>query len=347
LASSSPITLDNLIALNDEIASLARAGVPLDRGLVAIGKDMPGRLGRIAQSLGRRLESGEDLAAALSQSGSEFPAIYRAVVLAGLRSGRLSVALEGIAKTARRVMETRRIMLVSMVYPLVIMVVASSVFWITMSITVPTIQLMFEDFGLTWPRWYAVLSWLAELLLLALPWIWGVAIILLAIFLISISRASVLGEKPGRRSSTIGQILRAGRLATFAETLALLLEQELPLAEALELACQSSGDHGLKTAGDELAQAIRRGQPLSRLPVGFPPLLGWMLMGGGQPGQLVTALRRLAETYRRRAAKLCAWLTIYLPMTLSAGVCGLVVAAYVLLAMAPLYFLLYQMSLPS
>lgn len=346
MASSVPITLDNLIALNDEIAALTRAGVPLDRGLLAIGKDMPGRLGRIAQSLGGRLESGEDLANALSQSGNEFPAIYRAVVLAGLRSGRLSVALEGIAKTARRVAETRRIMLVSLVYPFFVLVVASIVFWITMSVTVPAMQSTLNDFEIAWPRWYTILSRLAELVLLALPWLWGAGVIALVVFLFFVSQASVLGAK-GRSFSTIGKILHAGRLATFAETLALLLEQEMPLDEALELACESSGDRGLKSAGDEFAQAIRRGQPVSHLPAGFPPLLGWMLMGGGQPDQLVNALRRLAGNYRRRAAKLGVWLTIYLPMMLSAGFCGLVVAAYVLLAMAPFYFLVFQMSLPS
>jgi len=347
LASPGPITLGNLIALNDEIAALARAGVPLDRGLLAIGQDMPGRLGRVAQSLGRRLESGEDLAAAIGESGGEVPPIYRAVVLAGLRGGRLSVALEGIAKTARRVADTRRVMLVSLIYPLFVMAVASGVFWITMSVTVPEIQSTLADFEIIWPWWYAALSWSAALLLAWLPWLWGAAIVVLLVFLVRVSRASVLTAQPGRRASTIGQILQAGRLATFSEVLALLLEQQLPLAEALELACQSSGDRGLKNSGDDLARAIRRGQPVSHLPIGFPPLLGWMLMGGGQPDQLVAALRRLAENYRRRAARLAAWLTIYLPVTLSAGFCGLVVTAYVLLAMAPFYFLVFQISLPS
>jgi general secretion pathway protein F len=346
LASSGPITLNNLIALNDEIAALARAGVPLDRGLLAIGEDMPGRLGRIAQSLGRRLESGEDLAVAIGESGSEFPPIYRAVVLAGLRSGRLSVALEGIAKTARRVTEARRLMLVSLAYPFVVLFVASVVFYLTMSETVPVIHDMLEDFEVAWPYWYVVLRWLADSILVALPWIWQVGMIVLIIFLIWLSRASVLGGRPGRKFSTIGRILQAGRMATFAETLALLLEQELPLADSLELACQSSGDRGLAAAGKDLAEAVRRGQPLSHLPVGFPPLLGWMLMGGGQSNQLVATLRRLAENYRRRAASLSVWLTLYLPITLSAGVGGLVVGAYVLLAMAPFYFLLYQMSQP-
>ncbi len=335
------------MALNDEIAALARAGVPLDRGLLAIGQDMPGRLGRIAQSLGRRLESGEDLAVAVSQSGDAFPPIYRAVVLAGLRSGKLSVALEGIARTARRVSDTRRVMLVSLIYPLVVIVVAVGVFRFTMSTTVPIIEATFDDIGVVLPRWYDLMSQFAHYLLVALPWLEGAAGILLVIGLYRVSRASVLDARPGRRTTTVAQILHAGRLATFAETLALLLEQQLPLAESLELACQSSGDHRLKLAGQELADALRRGEPLRRLPPGFPPLLGWMLAGGGQPGQLVEALRRLAENYRRRAARLGVWLTIYLPILLSAGVCGLVVATYVLLTMVPFYYLLFQLSLPN
>ena len=51
-SSSKPvITLDQLIALNDEIAALVRAGVPLDRGLRSLGEDLPGRLGRFARQL--------------------------------------------------------------------------------------------------------------------------------------------------------------------------------------------------------------------------------------------------------------------------------------------------------
>ena len=42
------ITLDQLIALNDEMAALARAGVPLDRGLLAVGRELRGRTGKFA-----------------------------------------------------------------------------------------------------------------------------------------------------------------------------------------------------------------------------------------------------------------------------------------------------------
>ena len=45
------MTVDELLALNDEIAALVRAGVPLERGLADLGGDMPGRLGALATRL--------------------------------------------------------------------------------------------------------------------------------------------------------------------------------------------------------------------------------------------------------------------------------------------------------
>ena len=44
-----PITVDELVALNEEIAALVRAGVPLERGLLRAGGELPGGLRRITQ----------------------------------------------------------------------------------------------------------------------------------------------------------------------------------------------------------------------------------------------------------------------------------------------------------
>ena len=44
--SGGPVTLDQLIALNDEMAALVRAGVPLERGLIEAGRDLRLALGR-------------------------------------------------------------------------------------------------------------------------------------------------------------------------------------------------------------------------------------------------------------------------------------------------------------
>ena len=57
------IRLEHVIALSDEMAALARSGVPLERGLANFGRDVPGELGRLSLRLAERLERGESLSA--------------------------------------------------------------------------------------------------------------------------------------------------------------------------------------------------------------------------------------------------------------------------------------------
>ena len=45
-----PVTLEQLLALNDEMAALVRAGIPLERGLVDLGREVPGNSARIGIS---------------------------------------------------------------------------------------------------------------------------------------------------------------------------------------------------------------------------------------------------------------------------------------------------------
>ncbi len=59
------ITIDQLLALNDEIAALVRAGVPLERGLVVTGRDLRGRLGGSRRPWRGGSAAGESLSEAL------------------------------------------------------------------------------------------------------------------------------------------------------------------------------------------------------------------------------------------------------------------------------------------
>src|SRR5262245_34637244 len=122
------ITIDQLLALNTEIAALVRAGVPLERGLVVAGRDVRGRLGRIAAALSRRLSRGESLPEALDGEAQAIPALYRAVVEAGARSGRLSIALEGMARYVRGYSEARAAIGLALWYPVLVLSLAYLLF---------------------------------------------------------------------------------------------------------------------------------------------------------------------------------------------------------------------------
>src|SRR5687768_1842285 len=91
------ITLDDLAALNREMAALARVGLPLESGLNQVAHEFNSPTSRLAEQLAEDMSAGVTLPEAIALRGDAFPAVYRSVVDAGLRSGRLAAALEGYA----------------------------------------------------------------------------------------------------------------------------------------------------------------------------------------------------------------------------------------------------------
>jgi len=92
--------LDELIALNEEMISLVQAGIPLELGLREMGNELPDRLGKISSELAAKMERGSSLSEAMNSEGSRFPKVYRVIVEAGIKSGKLTVALEEMSNYA-------------------------------------------------------------------------------------------------------------------------------------------------------------------------------------------------------------------------------------------------------
>lgn len=343
MANSPRITLEDLIALNDEMAALVRAGIPLDQGLRSMSREVPGRLGKFTTLLSERLERGQSLEHAVEELHESLPPLYCAVVAAGLRGGRLAAALEGISKTMRRVAELRRTVMAAMVYPIIVLLVATGLLLFTVTQTAPIVASAYPELGLARPAWYERLLTLAEALPGALPWFWAALVVAILVWLYRSSRATSASHASIGRIPTIGRILHAGRMATFAEVLALMVDQEVPMDEAIVLSSAASGDAALARSGKALAERIRRGEGTPELQ-GFPPLLGWLLLRGVSKEHLVKSLRRTGNAYRRKATHWGTWLSVYLPIILSAVLGGSVALFYVLLVMAPFYNLIYELS---
>src|SRR5580693_1936284 len=64
------LSADDLIALNEEIAGMARAGLPLDQGLAALAREMGrGRLQKVTAKIAADLHAGFTLPEALDRQG--------------------------------------------------------------------------------------------------------------------------------------------------------------------------------------------------------------------------------------------------------------------------------------
>ena len=348
------VSLEQLISLNDEMAALVRAGIPLESGLTTLGQEMPGRLGRMASFLGERISAGESLEQILANHEDRFPELWRAVVRAGLRSGRLSSALESMSTTGRRVAEMRRAFGLALVYPIIVVLLAYGSFVMLTTRLAPITLDAYEDLTSSSD------PFLSELVSLGATakW-WGVAVPVVAAVLGSLwwyrtGRAalpnSAAGPARGSRfcSARFGA-LRDGRVAAFAEILALLIRHQVPLHEAIDLAGAACGDANLERCSKALAGQIERGETLvagADNLKSFPPLLGWLISVGGEPEVLAQTLSDMAQQYRQRAERATNWATVYLPIVITAIVGGSVVLLQAVAVFRPICKLLFELGSP-
>lgn len=338
-----PITLDQLLALNEEIAALVRAGVPLDRGLLEAGRDVRGRLGRIAGILGRRLSRGESLEQALEAESRAIPPLYRAVVEAGARAGQLPAALEGMARYVRGLSDTRAAIGLALWYPGLVAAMAYFLFVGLIFLVVPRFVATFETLGLaaSWP-----LRWL-ERLGATVPFWWPLGpILIVTLGVFWIRSGTALGVRGGiwgglRLFPWMGSLLADYEAASFAELLALLLEHQVPYPSAIVLAADAAGGARLADGAHRAAEAVSRGEPAAAAvdaagPHAFPPMLRWTLASAPARGSLADSLRHMAGLYRRRARYRAEQIALFLPMVLTLVVGAGAAAFYALSLFVPL-----------
>jgi general secretion pathway protein F len=337
------MTLDDLIALNDEIAALVRAGVPLETGLAELGGDLPGRLGQFANALAQRTARGESLAQAIAGDAGQLPPAYRAVVEAGARAGRLPAALESVAASARRLSETYRVTALTAVYPLLVILAAWFGLLFFACVLAPRLAEMFLAFHVPGHQFFDVLARAGHN-----AWYWGpivpVAILLLVVVWWSGCVEGCWTERLFGWMPWTGRMLHCSRTATFLEVLALLVENQTPLPEAVGLAAEASGDPQTMQLARQVAVALQNGQPQPVDGPALPPLIKWLLLAASRDGALLPALRHAASAYHRRARHQSDLLRLFLPIIMTIAVSGGVTALYALLLFAPYAAMLRSLS---
>jgi type II secretory pathway component PulF len=355
------ITLEQLVALNDEMAALVRSGVPLEQGLGALGGELPGKPGRLAQLLASRMNAGESLAQILASDDGHFPPVWRAVVEAGIRSGHLAAALESLSSTARRTAELRKLVGAGILYPIVVVTLAYVLFVFLVTWLAPlTLRAQMDLTGAS-DAVLARLDWIGRM---AAWWVVPVPLVVATLLGWRWYRSGRLlwsksvTARPWRWArwtrwlrcgAGIKQTLHNGRMATFAEVLSLLVKQQVPMEDSIVLAAEASGDGTITRASRQIAERLRRGEVLKHredLPGGFSPLLGWLLLTSNRQPELSQALSHSASVYRHRAERAGTWTAIYVPIFLTVVLGGTATLICGLVTVVPIARLLYHLSLP-
>lgn len=341
--SATSLTLIDLVNFNQELAALVRAGVPLEPGLVQLGRGSSRRLRPVVERISIRLANGESLVDAMRAEEPGLSPVYVAIVEAGLASGRLPEALETVVRYTEEYDTIRRTLFVTLLYPTCVVALAYALGSFLLVACVPRLQHMWETFRLPVTAVQRVLTAAYETSALWIPSI-PLGLLLVGVVLgvrqWSSGVAGPLSPGNGLRLLTslfwapgIGGIFANLSRAEFLELLATLVEHQAPLPRALRLASQASSDRRIRNAGPLLADEIEQGRSAhdgANVVTGLPALLGWALTTGLSLPEPGMTCRRVAGVYRKRAERRALLLTTLAAPVFVAVLAGLAVLTYCL-----------------
>jgi type II secretory pathway component PulF len=343
-------TLDDFMAWNDELYALAEAGVPIDVDLARAGTDTLGALERINATIARRVSQGASLTEALEATEPFMTRDYCSLMQLGLHSGNIGTGLTAATRRAESLDDSWQIVRFAMFYPVIVCGLAYVGMISFCLLFVPTLENLYRSLQIRPGAGLHVLQAIRE----TLPY-W-IAVPPLALVLWLGSRMifpSKRGLSQGRTAQALAwlpgmsRVIDQQRYASFAETLAALLEAGTPLPKALGLAVGTCGQGAMAESVRALAASLNQGAMLSdesRLALRIPPFLRYALWHSEETIGRGRALHMAASFYRESARRYVERMRLVAPLVACVLLGGGVTLLYALALFVPVVEMLGSLA---
>ena len=288
-----------------ELAVLLEAGLALDRALsVCVDNIINLGVKGVFAKLHSRVKEGAPLSRAMSEVKGLFPPAASAMCEAGEADGRLGAALARLADSLDRAEALRQTIVSSLVYPAMLMVVATSVILVMLLVVVPQFEGLFSGAQAKLPLATRLVMGASEAVR-AYGWMMLLAIVA-AVFLVRqwLRRPSarLTFDRVLLGVPQIGPLVVTAQTATFARTLGSLVDGGVPLPTALGIAQRSVSNTHMAAAIAKVVSGLKEGGglsgPLAASGV-FPPMAISFLRTGEETARLGLMLGRLADVLDR------------------------------------------------
>lgn len=298
------LPVESLSTLTRELASLLRAGLPIDEclRLIALQPMLAANVRKIVQSLEVSISEGQSLSGSMAAQNEAFPEYYRRLVQASETSGALDTALENLASYLEATSSMRARVVSALIYPAILLVAAAIAIGVVIGVLVPAITPMFEDARTPPPALISAIAsvdaffranWALIALLLA-------AFAAAAVFVATSKPALLAFHRALLRFPIIGSVIERRETGRLARTLATLIKGGVPLVDATRIAASVMTNSAMAEQVERASQQIREGSTLSAPIAGsglFSELFVRLVAIGEQTGQLEEMLFRAADFY--------------------------------------------------
>lgn len=332
----------DLALVTRQLATLIKAGLPLDEALLAASEqtDKP-RLKTIILGTRAKVIEGHTLASGLDDFPQAFPVVYRATVAAGEQAGQLDMVLERLADYTESRHSLRQKISHALVYPIVLTTLALTIVTFMLIYIVPKVVGVFETTGQELPILTRTLIALSAFLQ---NWWWAL-LGALAAAVFAVGR--VLRSEAARRRlhwwilgiPLLGRVTRGLNTARFTRTLAILTSSGVPVLEALRIGATVVSSLPMRDAVEDASVRVREGAAIGRSLAQsklFPPMSIRLISSGEASGELDDMLERTATHQEAEMDNLLGTLLNVLEPALII-VMGLIVLAIVMAILLPIF----------
>lgn len=297
------VSQDDVTVLTRELATLLKAGLPLDRSFeILINLAASPRVAELLSKLRNEVRGGTSLSNALEAQRGVFSRFYVNIIRAGEAGGSLPNVLLRLAEYMERAKALRDNVMASLTYPAFLAVVAVAAVVILLGAVVPRFKPIFAGAGKAIPLMTQIVLFAGDAMR-NYGWLMLIGVAIFAYLGMIRLRDPDVRYRFDRRLVTapvIGDLFAKIEMARFSRTLGTLLGNGVTLVSALTIVRDTMANAWLAEAIAGVARELKEGRGLGRpmMETGrFPMLAVHMILVGEETGRLDDMLMQVADTY--------------------------------------------------
>lgn len=332
----------DLVIFSRQLATLVSAGVPIVQGLnILVEQIVSPIFQKIVTTVRSDIESGIAIADSLKKHPQAFSELYVSMIRAGETGGVLDSILDRLSAYLEAAEELKGKVKGAMVYPLVVLSVASAVTLFLMVGVIPTFKKVFASFGSELPLPTEILIQISDFLRHHILLILGAPVISFVFFRkwYQTEKGRTLVDGQMIKLPVMGDLLKKVAVAKFTRTLGTLIKSGVPILQALDTVAKTAGNKVVEQAILKSRESIREGEkiadPLKQSGI-FPPMVLQMISVGEETGNLETMLNKIADFYDQEVdTAIKAMTSMIEPVVIC--VMGVVIGAIVICMFLPIF----------
>ncbi|MBJ7380335.1 MAG: type II secretion system F family protein, partial [Polynucleobacter sp.] len=300
------VKLIKLMIATKKMATMLKSGLAILPSLEMVRDQVDDPvLKKTMASIYKDVEAGSSLSKSFARFPTIFDAVYVNLVRAGESSGKLDIFLEKLVGSIKKTLKIRKSIQSALLYPAILMIVATIVLGIMMVFVVPVFAKMFGSIGSELPGPTLMIVNLSNFI--RDPFGGGSLLLLIVACFIGFRMALKRSMSFRRwwhrlllRIPVVGDMVLNSNIAQVAMVYGNLTNAGVPVIEALDITAESTKNEVIREGVQMAKRGVFSGEPLSKLLAEitiFPSAFSQLVSVGEQTGNMGEMLETISTYY--------------------------------------------------